>query len=130
MADYIRLYFAEDGTQISEEGFTNPVEMRLRSDLSQSAEVRLYAQADDGYLVTNTRVTPTGGTATQWALAPDNTGNPGAYGDWGATLSLGDVGAGEGGRVYFWAKARATPEEGVQTDTSVTFEVDGVAEAA
>lgn len=126
---YIKLYFAKDDSVVSEAGtFTNAVEFILHADLREEKSERLYAMADTGYLVTSTEVTPTGTTASKWALAPDSSGEAGTYGAWGAKLTLGSVGAGDG-KVYFWVKAKATEDEVPVNDTSVTLNVEGIAGA-
>lgn len=125
---YIKIFRASDDSQVSEDA-TSPVSFTLRADLQEEDEVRLYAEADAGYSVTGTEVDPTGTTEAKWALAPDNAGSAGTYGADGALLALGTVGAGAGGRVHFWAKAKATSDEDPVNDASVTLEVTGVAEA-
>jgi len=125
---YIKLYFAEDNSVVSENQ-DNPVEFTLRADLEESDEVRLYAEADTGYSVTGVEVDPTGTSAARWRLAPDDGGSAGTYGAAGAEIALGTVGAGAGGRVFFWAEASAVDTEDPINDTSVTLEVTGVAEA-
>ena len=125
---YIKLYFAEDNSVVSENQ-DNPVEFTLRADLEESDEVRLYAEADTGYSVTGVEVDPTGTSAARWRLAPDDGGSAGTYGAAGAEIALGTVGAGAGGRVFFWAEASAVDSEDPVNDDSVTLEVTGVAEA-
>ena len=125
---YIKLFRASDDSEITTDQAT-PLSFTLRADLNEDDEKRIYAQADAGFSVTGTEVDPTGTTAAKWALAPDSTGSPGTYLADGAPITLGTVGAGEGGRVYFWAKAQATDDEEPVNDTTVTLEVTGVAEA-
>jgi len=125
---YIKLFFAANDVQVSEQGtFTNAVEFTLRADLEESDSVRLYALADTGYEVTTTEVIPVGTSAAKWALAPDTDGSEGTYGADGAKIELGTVGDTE--KVYFWAKAKATSDEDPVNDTSVTLEATGIAGA-
>lgn len=127
---YIKLFKASNNSEVSPAGqFTNSIDFTLRADLEQTGEIRLYAEADAGYEVTGVDVTPTGTTAAKWALAPDNAGSAGTYGADGAQIALGTVGAGVGGRVFFWAKAKATVDETPVNDTSVTLNVEGIAGA-
>lgn len=127
---YIKLFKAADNTEVSPAGqFTNSIDFTLRADLEQEGAVRLYVQADNGFSVSDTIVGPVGASASKWALALDNAGASGAYGAWGAALSLAVVGAGAGGRKFFWAKARATADETPVNDTSVTLNVEGIAAA-
>lgn len=123
---YIKLFFA-DGTEVSPQGtFTNAIEFKLRADLEESDEIRLYAIADTGYKVTGVTASLAGTTAAKWNLAPDNTGASGTYGAAGAALTLGDVTT---TKTYFWAKAKATSDETPVKDTTVTLQIEGVAEA-
>lgn len=131
--DYITVHFASDNSQVSAAGdFTNPISFRLRLDLNQEDQVRLYAQTQQGYVSQNTVVQIVGLQAQQstdrWQLAPDVDGTPGTYGDWGAQLELGTVGY-DSQRVYFWVKARQTDTEQIKTDTTVGISVSGIVEA-
>ena len=122
------MYFAADDSLVSASGnFTNPVEFTLRADQNESDEVRLYAMCDTGYQATSTSVALQGTSAARWQLAADSTGTPGSYG--AGPLNLGTVGAGSGGRVYFWAKAEAIDTEEIGVDDSVTLKLEGVGAA-
>lgn len=125
---YIKLFRASDNSQISEDS-SSPLSFTLRADLEESEETRVYAQADSGYQVKDTEFDPTGTSAAKWALAPDDDGSAGTYGADGTKIELGTVGDGEGSRVYFWVKAKATDDEDPVNDTTVTLEATGVAEA-
>ena len=50
---FIKLYFADDDTQVSESpSLTNAVEFTLRADQNEVGDpIRLYAEADAGYSV-------------------------------------------------------------------------------
>lgn len=124
----IKLYFASDDQLVTEDN-TNPIEFTLRSDLEESAEVEVYAEADAGYQVTGVTAQPTGTTANKWALALDSGGSAGTYEANGASLSLGTVGAGSGNRVNFWVRAEATDDETPVNDATVTIDLEGIAEA-
>lgn len=55
--EYLTVHFANNDTQVSAVGnFTNPISFRLRLDLSEEKEVRLYARTPNGYISTNTVV--------------------------------------------------------------------------
>lgn len=126
---HIKLFRASDNSEITEDQ-TNPKEFTLRADLNETQERRVYAEADTGYSVTGVDVVPTGATAARWRLAPDEAGPAsGTYGAGGAGIQLGTVGAGEGGRVFFWVESGAIDSEEPSTDTSVTLEVSGIASA-
>ncbi len=142
MSDYVKIYFAENDTEVSSEGeFANAVEFTLRADLEQTDEVRLYAEAESGYKITEIdgstpiELSLTGTTSDKWALAPDDEdgeSNPisGTYEDWGADLTISeDIEEGAGGRVYFWIKAKAEDTESPVNDTSVLLQLEGLAEA-
>lgn len=124
----IKLYFASDDQLVSEDN-SNPISVTLRSDLEESEAIRVYAQADAGFSVTGVTAQPTGSTLAKWALAPDTAGSAGTYEANGASLTLGTVGAGSGGRVHFWVRAEATNDETPTTDETVTIDLEGVAEA-
>src|SRR5690606_29522349 len=124
-----------DGTPVSPKGtFTNAVTFRLRLDLNQVGDpIKLYAEADSGYKVTEVQVAPASAngeaTTEQWSLAPDDNDSPGVFEDWGDPLELGTVENGVSGRVHFWVRARATDDETVKNDDSVVLEASGIAEA-
>lgn len=126
---YFKAYFASDNTVVSEApSLTAPVELSLRADLNENKQVRLYVMADPGYSVSGTEVVPSGTTAAKWSLAPDSSGTPGTFGAAGAKLTLGTVGNGTG-KVYFWAKAAASSDEGPVNDISVKLDLTGIASA-
>ena len=126
----LKMYFAEDDVQVSEQGtFTNAVAFTLRADLNEQDSVRLYAMCDAGYQATTTTVEGEGTSVARWELAPDDAGSEGTYAAAGTPLSLGTVGAGEGGRVYFWARASAIDTEDIGVDNSVTLKLEGIGEA-
>lgn len=130
MADEMKLYRASDNTELSPSGqFGNAVEFTLRADLEESDSERLYAMADNGYEVTGVTVEPQGTTAAKWEMGADDGGSEGAYEAPGDPLTLGTVGAGSGGRVYFWVRASATDDEEISNDTSVVLRAAGVGAA-
>lgn len=126
---YVKLFFTADDVQVSEAPTTtHAVTFTLRADLNEvGTPVGLYALADSGYSIATTTITPTGTTATKWALAPDSGGSPGAFGAYGDPLVLGTVG--DTTHVPFWVKAKAVDTETPVNDTSVTLVVSGVASA-
>ena len=126
---YIKLFYASDDVQVSESPtLTNAVTFSLRADNNEEGSyVRLYALADDGYVVSTTVVTPTGTTAAKWQLAPDDSGSPDTPEAYGDPLALGEVG--DTTKVYFHVRAKATDDEAPVNDTSVTLVVSGVAAA-
>ena len=127
---YIKIFFAADDVQVSAAPTTtNAITFTLRADQNEEGTpVRLYALADSGYVVATTVVTPTGTTATKWALAPDAAGPAAgvfeAYGDPHALGTVGDT-----DKVYFWVKAKAIDTEIPVNDVTVTMVVSGIASA-
>ena len=127
---YIKIYKASDDSEVSSAPTTtNAVTFTLRADQSEEGTpIELYVKADNGYVVDDVTITPTGTSATKWALAPDSGGSPGTYGAYGAALDLGD-GCNDTTGISFWVKAKATSDETPINDVSVTLVVAGVAAA-
>ena len=127
---YIKIYKASDDSEVSSAPTTtNAVTFTLRADQNEEGTAQeLYVKADNGYVVDDVTVTPTGTKAAKWALAPDSGGSPGTYGAYGAALDLGD-GIDDTTGKTFWAKAKATSDETPINDVSVTLVVAGVAAA-
>lgn len=129
----LKLYFAADNSEVSGPGqFANAVIFTLRADQNEVGQgVRLYAEANSGFEVADVVVSlvSANGPATteQWSLAADDNGSPATWQDWGDPLELGTVGAGSGGRVYFWVRARASDTESVGNDDTVLIQAQGVA---
>jgi len=93
---------------------SSPVKLAVRADVD-GASGKAYVTADV------TTITPTGTTADDWALAPDNGGSAGTFGAYGAALSLA---AGiTNVNTIFWAKAKAVSGENPSTDISVGLHV-------
>lgn len=126
---YIKLFFASNDVQVSEAPtLTNAVTFTLRADQNEvGSYIKLYALADNGYIVTTTVITPTGTTAAKWQLAPDDAGSPGTPGAYGDPLALGTVG--DTDKVYFHVRAKATDDESPANDISVTLVASGIAAA-
>lgn len=126
---YIKIFFASDDSQVSEAPATeNAVEFTLRADQNEVGSwIKLYALADNGYVVSDVEVTLTGTTAAKWQLAPDVAGDPGTPEAYGAPLELGEVG--DTTKVYFHVRAKATDDEEPANDVTVTLVVEGVAAA-
>ena len=127
---YIKLYKASNDSEVSSAPTTtNAVTFTLRADQAEEGTAQeLYVKADNGYVVDDVTVTPTGAKAAKWALAPDSGGSPGTYGAYGAALDLGD-GCNDTTGISFWVKAKATSDETPINDVSVTLVVAGVASA-
>ena len=125
---YIKLFHNSD-VQVSEAPTTtNAVSFTLRADQDEVGSYqKLYALADDGYVVSTVVITPTGDTLLKWQLAPDSGGDPGTPEDYGDPLALGEVG--DTDKVYFHVRAKATNEEIPVNDVTVTLVVTGVAAA-
>jgi hypothetical protein len=113
-----------NGTQVSEGTGSAPIVVGpLKASLNEeSSPIKLAIRCENGYeTVGNTTITPTGTSASKWALAPDNAGSPGSFGSYGAALTISStIGA---TNTLFWAKAKATSGEAVGSDTSVDLVV-------
>ena len=124
MSALIGLYFGTltsggtDGTRASEGTGATPITIGPLDTATnaESAAVKLAIRCDNTYAATGVTVTPTGTTATKWALAPDNAGSAGTFGAYGAALSVGAV---ADSNTLIWAKAKATSDENPTNDTSV-----------
>jgi hypothetical protein len=126
---YVKLYFTADDVQVSvSPTTTNAVTFTLAANTNEvGTPIGLYAEADAGYSIATTTITPTGTTATKWALAPDSTGSPGAFEAYGDPLVIGTVTASP--HVPFWVKAKAVDTETPVNDVTVTLVVSGTASA-
>jgi hypothetical protein len=122
---FLTMYFASDNEAVSQNQ-SNPVTFTLRADLEETDEVRLYLETDTGFINNDTEIEITGTTGSQWSLALDDNESPGTYGDWGDPLDIGTVEQGTAGRVFFWARARATDDEEPANDTTVTLRATGI----
>jgi hypothetical protein len=126
----LKMYKASDNSLVSEAGqFGNAINFTLRADLEQQESVRLYAMCDTGYEATEVEVEGEGTSIARWEIAPDNDGSEGAYQAASTPLELGTVGAGVGGRVYFWVRASALDTEPIGIDNTVTFKLEGIGAA-
>ena len=119
-----------DGQLLSEGDHSAPVTIGpLNASTNQvSSPVKMAVRADvDGgtgkaYLTAAvTTITPTGTTASDWALAPDNGGSAGTFGAYGAALTL--VAGITNTNTIFWAMAKAVNGENPSTDISVGLHV-------
>lgn len=127
---YIKIYKASDDSVVTAApGTANAVTFTLRSDQNEVGSFqRLYALADDGYVVSTVVITPTGDNAAKWQLDSDDEGSPsGSPEDYGDPLSLGTVG--DTTKVYFHVRAKATEDEVPANDVTVTLVASGVAMA-
>lgn len=107
-----------DGTRASEGTGATPITIGPLDTATneESDPVKLAIRCDSGYAATGTTVTPTGTSASKWALAPDDEGSAGTFGAYGAALSVGAVGD---ANTIIWAKAKAASAETPSNDTSV-----------
>jgi len=108
-----------DGTRASEGTGSTPITIGPLDTATneESSAVKLAIRCDSGYAATGTTITPTGTTATKWALAPDSSGSAGTFGAYGAALEF--AGAIPDSNVLFWAKAKTVSTETPTNDTSV-----------
>ncbi|MGM9570606.1 MAG: hypothetical protein ACI3ZR_00070 [bacterium] len=127
---YIHLYKGAvtaggtDGTQVSEGDNSNPLSIgTLNVTVGEESEpVKVALRCENGYETRNTTtISLTGNTADKWALALDNNGVPGTFGDYGASISTTDtIGA---TNWIFWVKAQAEVNESPTDDASVKINV-------
>lgn len=125
----LKMYFSADDSLVSESPSTvNPVEFTLRADQEEvGSPVRLYAKCDSGYQATVCTVEPTGTSSNKWELN-DSEGESAPTEGWedpGVSISLGTVTTSPR---YFWVRAFASDDEEINTDTSVTLDLEGVGE--
>lgn len=112
-----------NGTAVSMQTEASPVIASLSNQTpNTSSNVKLAVRYASGETsIGNTIITPTGATADRWALAPDNAGSPGAWGDWGAPLTISSqIGA---TNYIIWTKARSIAPEPATSDNQVDFQI-------
>ena len=108
-----------DGTRASEGTGATPITIGPLDTATneESSAVKLAIRCDSGYAAAaGATITPTGTTATKWALAPDDAGSAGTFGAYGAALSVGAV---SDANTLVWAKAKAASAESPSNDVSV-----------
>ena len=109
-----------DGTVASEGTESSPVVIGplAVANNEESAAQKLAIRCDTGYTAAaGATITPTGTNAAKWALAPDNSGSPGTFGDYGAALTFAAVI--DATNTLFWVKAKANSDESAASDTGV-----------
>lgn len=107
-----------DGTRASEGTGSTPITIGPLDTATneESSAVKLAIRCDSGYAATGATITPTGTTATKWALAPDSSGSAGTFGAYGAALTVGAV---ADSNTLIWVKAKAASAETPVNDASV-----------
>ena len=113
-----------DGTLVSEGDGSSPIIIGPLNAVNneESAALKLAIRCESGYVTgATTSITPTGTTATKWALAPDNSGSAGTFGAYGAALTLASGITAT--NTIFWAKAKAVSTENPANDTTVDLVV-------
>jgi hypothetical protein len=109
-----------DGTQASEGTESSPIIIGPLDIATgeESAATKLAIRTDSGYVAAaSATITPTGTTAADWALAPDNSGVAGTFGAYGAALTLSAQVTAV--NTLFWVKAKALTSENPTADISV-----------
>lgn len=101
----------------------------------ESAPIKLALRCETGFKTFgDTTVIPLDTVAdgqdetVKWALAPDNSGAPGAWGAYGAALVISTVIAAT--NTIMWAKAKCLNAETQKDDVSIDIKVDTNIEAA
>ena len=114
-----------EGTLVSEGTGLSPISITLNATNNQISDpIKLALRCETGYQTTgNCVITPTGTTATKWALSLDGV-TFGAYGDPLTITSV--IGA---TNTIFYSKAKSTSDETPINDTSVDLEVTATIEA-
>ena len=129
-APYIHIYKdnptsgGTDGTLVSEgtegspisAGPINPYDSEVSSPIKLALRCQSMCRTSG-----NTVLTPVGDTAGMWALAPDNAGSPGAWQEYGASLTISSVI--NDTNYIFWVKARSQYGENTHMDISVNIRV-------
>ena len=103
-----------DGTQVSEGDSTSPISCVLNASNNEiSSNIKLALRCETGYLtVGDLIITPTGDSASKWALSLDGITFE-AYGDPLTITSVIDA-----TNTIFYVKARATSDETPVNDVS------------
>lgn len=120
-----------NGTQVSEGTGSAPIVVGpLKASLNEESDpVKLAIRCEANYETSgNTTITPTGTSAAKWALAPDDEGSPGAFGAYGAVLTISSVI--DDTNTLFWVKAKATSGEIPTNDTTVDLVVSATITAS
>lgn len=104
-----------DGTLITSD--TKLITERLNGTANAVSEpIKLAVRcSEDIYTDGNTTITPTGDNAAMWALAPDNSGSAGTFGDYGAALTI--TASIDDTNTIFWAKAKSVSTENPTVNT-------------
>ena len=123
-----------DGTLVSEGTGLEPIESGAlvvpAEGYAEGSAIKLAVRCDEGYetvesgskhatisIVDSTHV-------DKWALAPDDSGSPGVFEDWGDPLEfLSQI---DDTNTIFWAKARVAYTEEPANDTSVDIQVEAL----
>lgn len=122
---YIHLYKdnptagGTNGTLVSEGDGSSPVTVTLNAtNNEESSAITLALRCESGYqTVGNTTITPTGTTASKWALSSNGT----TWSDYGSALIISTtIGA---TNTLIYAKAKASSDETPMNDTSVDFQI-------
>ncbi|MDF2884265.1 MAG: hypothetical protein K0R54_4832 [Clostridiaceae bacterium] len=133
MANLIHMYGgtvtagSTDGIQISEGNESNPLTIGPlnASNNEESAPVKVALRCDSGYVSSgNTVITPQGTTNAKWALAPDNAGAAGSFGEYGAAFTISS--AINSTNTIFWVKAKTSSDEAPSNDDSVNLNVQTI----
>jgi hypothetical protein len=122
----------QDGNRVSEDPDDNaPISVTLNASTNEvSGNIKLAIRCLNANhrTVGNTVIQLTGTTAAKWQLAPDNgSGSPGVWSADGGSITISSVI--DNTNTIFWAKAKATSDEGPQNNTSVNIQVTATVEA-
>lgn len=122
---YIHLYKdnptagGTNGTLVSEGDGSSPVTVTLNAtNNEESSAITLALRCESGYqTVGNTTITPTGTTASKWALSSNGI----SWSDYGSALIISTtIGA---TNTLIYTKAKASSDETPMNDTSVDFQI-------
>lgn len=128
--DYIFLYKdsptagGTDGTQISQGTGLVPIVVGPVNATNNevSAPQKLAVRCiPDYYTSGDVIIQPKGATGAKWALAPDDSGAAGEFGEFGASLTIAtEI---DDTNTIFWAKAKAIEGETADNYTDVKFDI-------
>jgi hypothetical protein len=113
-----------DGLLCSEGDGSSPVATpNIPNTGVESEPIILAIRCGSGFkTVADTTITPTGTSSDKWSLAPDNSGEPGTFEDWGGGITIdGEIGT---TNIIFWAKAKTATGETATPDTTVKLVID------
>lgn len=116
-----------DGTEISSNDDTLPINMILDASQAESKAVKVAIRCDTGFAVEgDTDIYFEGTNAAKWQVAEDNNYTSDTaltYALWSSTLTISNVAT---TNIVFWVKASSTINENPQNDKTVKLIGEGL----